>query len=105
MTAEEIAKKLGITVKNVGIVHEKLSKLQNHEVPLKTNNFSFIKTLKERSSEKMTILKDHIEISESIEVAKGDLPCSYWQVLFFGRDFEPELTDSRYGFLLRAKPH
>ena len=53
----------------------------------------------------MAILKDHIEISESIEVANGNLPCSFWQVHFFGRDFEPELTDSRHGFLLRAKPH
>ena len=52
-----------------------------------------------------TILKDQIAISESIEVATGDLPCSYWVLRFFGRDFAPELRNSLNGFLLRAKPH
>lgn len=51
-----------------------------------------------------TILKDQIAISESIEVASGDLPCSYFHLRFFGRDFPHELRSSINGYVVRLKP-
>ena len=55
-------------------------------------------------SEMHNILKDQITISEGIEVAQPKLPCTYFHIRFIGSKFPPELRNSRYGYIFRARP-